>query len=130
MSYDAQTKEDLMAEVGKRKLAGRTINVTAQDKKEDIIAALTLDDETKDNENTSLKASGIPIVESKDTGVPEVGTTTPTNYSGVYINAADGEPYGLAVVEDEPSGRTHFAKNSVHFWNGTKEEFKAQFDKK
>ena len=75
------------------------------------------------------KETGVPVVEPKETGVPTVGSA-PTEYSGVYINNADGEPYGLAVVEDEPHGKTHFAKNSLHFWNGTKQEFKEQFEKK
>jgi len=42
----------------------------------------------------------------------------------------DSEPYHLKIVEDDLSGNTHHLKNQDHFWTGTKEQFKAQFDKK
>ncbi len=55
-------------------------------------------------------------------------------YSGLFVHIHDdpmkGEEFALAVVSDDPRGRTHFARNSIHMWNGTEEEFKLQFEKK
>jgi hypothetical protein len=39
------------------------------------------------------------------------------------------EPYQLMIVEDDPMGHTHHLKNQDHFWSGTEEQFKAQFDR-
>jgi hypothetical protein len=129
MEYPKLTKDELLAEVAKRGTEGRKLEVSAADKKEDIVSALELDDEAKENEAASNAASGIPNVEKKEPVLPSE-SLVPTEYKGIYVNSENGEPYGLAVVENEPSGKTHFCKNSVHFWQGTKEEFKAQFDKK
>lgn len=48
-------------------------------------------------------------------------------YEGKYTRKSDGEPYALAIVEDDPLGRTHKAINNVHSWEGTEAEFKAAF---
>jgi hypothetical protein len=40
------------------------------------------------------------------------------------------EPYKLKIIEDDPHGQTHHLKNQEHFWSGTAEQFKAQFEKK
>jgi hypothetical protein len=75
--------------------------------------------------------SNIPKVEGKS-NLPQVSDGTPKDedYSGSYTKIDDGEEYALAVVADAAMNRTHFAKNSVHSWNGTKEEFRTQFDVK
>lgn len=39
------------------------------------------------------------------------------------------EPYKLKIVEDDPHGQTHQAINQEHYWSGTEEQFKAQFEK-
>lgn len=41
----------------------------------------------------------------------------------------EAEPYKLKIVEDDPHGQTHRAINQEHFWSGTAEQFKAQFEK-
>jgi hypothetical protein len=74
----------------------------------------------------------IPRVDESTDNLPKVPGDQPPNtaYSGSYTKQSDGEEYALAVVEDDPNGRTHKAKNSLHFWEGTKAEFRAQFDVK
>ena len=59
-------------------------------------------------------------------------STDPTDldeYEGEYKQLATGETFGLKVVEDDPHGRTHHAKNVDHFWAGTADEFRAAFEK-
>ena len=59
-------------------------------------------------------------------------STKPTDlgeYKGSYKHKLYKEPFGLKVVEDETHGRTHHLKNVDHFWSGTEDEFKAQFEK-
>jgi hypothetical protein len=74
----------------------------------------------------------VPEVETKN--LPKVPGDEPAieTYSGHYIESASGQEFALSVVEynDARDGRTHFAKNSQKFWNGTADEFKAQFEKK
>jgi len=48
---------------------------------------------------------------------------------GTFKNSA-GEEFKLKIVEDAEDGRTHKLKNNEHFWEGTKEQFKAEFEKK
>lgn len=74
--------------------------------------------------------STLPQVEAKSLPVVPGSALPDGAYSGVYINNQDGEPYALAVVRDDPEGKTHKAKNNVHFWEGTAQEFKDRFDKK
>lgn len=50
-------------------------------------------------------------------------------FSGSYKRDSDGLVYALAVHEPDTYGRTHTAKNSAFFWQGTKEEFRQQFEK-
>jgi hypothetical protein len=59
-------------------------------------------------------------------------STEPTDldeYEGEYVQTSTGETYGLKVVENDPHGRTHHAKNVDHFWSGTEDEFKLQFER-
>jgi hypothetical protein len=51
-----------------------------------------------------------------------------SEFKGNYKKTDSGEPYALAVVSDDALGRTHKAKNSLHYWEGTAQEFKNQFD--
>ncbi len=46
-----------------------------------------------------------------------------------YENLRDGELYALEIVEGDPHGKTHKARNEAHFWEGTMAEFKASFDR-
>lgn len=76
--------------------------------------------------------SNIPKVEGKDafTGLPEAGGGYPpdSEFKGSYKKKSDGESYALAKVLDDPQGRTHKLKNTLHSWEGTEAEFKDQFD--
>lgn len=74
--------------------------------------------------------SNIPTVESDDANIPQVnGPTQPdySKFSGSYKKDDDGLVYALAVVNDDPLGRTHKALNSLRFWEGTAREFRDQF---
>jgi len=51
------------------------------------------------------------------------------DYKGKYTMKGEKEPYGLKEVKDDPHGRTHHLKNVNHYWEGTEEEFKEQFNK-
>lgn len=53
------------------------------------------------------------------------------SYKGSFVNRMDGEKYALATLPEKEveNKKTHFAKNNVHFWNGTEAEFRELFDK-
>lgn len=70
----------------------------------------------------------IPTVEDTPALPSAAEVPADSEYKGTY-KGKDGEKYALAVREDEPSEKTHFLKNSRHFWNGTLAEFKDQFEK-
>jgi hypothetical protein len=53
----------------------------------------------------------------------------PEDYKGKFVQNDSGEEFALAVVESDPIGRTHKLRNDEHFWEGTKDEFRAQFEK-
>lgn len=127
--YDTELKDDLLAEAQARNLPG--INTTSS--KADIVAALEDNDTAPAQPKPPLpplKASPIPQLPAE----PEIksdlmDTPKDEDYTdGIYVS--DGEQFAVCIVKDHPSGRTHFAKNSRHFWNGTEAEFKAKFDKK
>jgi len=61
---------------------------------------------------------------------PALVMPKPEDYKGSYTQNGTGEEFGLAVVESDPLGKTHKLRNDEHFWEGTKDEFKAQFEKK
>jgi hypothetical protein len=49
-----------------------------------------------------------------------------------YINKQDGELYYLKVISEEEAAlpkRTHQLKNEYHFWDGTIEDFREQFER-
>lgn len=61
----------------------------------------------------------------------EVSTTPPDlkDYKGSYTHASYPDKFGLKVMEDDPHGKTHHLKSVDHFWSGTEDEFKQQFEK-
>jgi hypothetical protein len=65
----------------------------------------------------------------------QVGPKEPTDlseYKGKYRQKdmpPDAPLFGLKIVDDDPYGNTHHLKNSEYHWSGTKEDFKANFDK-
>jgi len=50
-------------------------------------------------------------------------------FEGKFVRDSDGEQYALAIRENHILGRTHVAKNTVHTWEGTEEEFNKVFKK-
>lgn len=129
MNYSNLNKEELLAEIANRQAKGRLLEADLSGPKATLIEILTKDDEASGNQSVSNKLQGIPEVEALPAPA-QAGEKIPEKYSGTYINSVDGEPYGMAVIDDEPHGRTHFAKNTVHFWQGTKEEFNQIFTEK
>jgi len=126
------TKAELLEEVEKRRAIGRVIDLPENPTNADIQAALDLDDE--DAAEHAVKESGIDNLPDVATKLPNPipGDQAPTNdkYKGVYVSADDGEEYALAVLPFHPQGKTHCCKNRVHYWQGTKEQFRQTFEKK
>jgi hypothetical protein len=52
-------------------------------------------------------------------------------YKGRYRHLATGDIFGLKVLHGSEvrQNKTHHAKSARMFWDGTPEEFRAQFDK-
>lgn len=77
------------------------------------------------------KASHLPQVKAP-VELPATPSDDPKDEDyteGVFKKKSDGEDYAIAIKKDALSGRTHYAKNSAHFWNGTESEFDEQFSK-
>jgi hypothetical protein len=47
-----------------------------------------------------------------------------------HIHTATGEEYGLKIVKDDPRGKTHKLKNETHYFSGTEDDYKKNFEKK
>jgi hypothetical protein len=52
-------------------------------------------------------------------------------YKGEYKYLRTGEIFGLKVKDHKEvrSGKTHHLKSPLKFWDGTEDEFRANFDK-
>lgn len=133
-NYNAHNKDELVAESNARKLEG----VNTSSSKSDVIAALELSDEQSSDSSSETKDNTgheTPIIRStplvpSTKNEPALVQPKEKDYKGSYVKTDDGEEYGLAVVESDPLGKTHKLRNEEHFWEGTKDEFKAQFEKK
>ncbi len=142
-NYDAALKEDLFAEIEKRKGEGspnfESINTSSL--KPDLVASLQLDDDhkaSKPSETPEAKSGGkaiaIPKVEPKP--IPdEVSPELPKDEDythGLFVKLTGqdaGEQFAVAVHPEDSYGRTHTAKNSLHFWQGNAAQFREHFDK-
>ncbi len=77
---------------------------------------------TPDIRNQPVDLAGKPI------------DTTPADlkeFKGSYkykFSADKDERFGLKVIEDDPRGETHHLKSVNHYWSGTEQQFKEQFD--
>lgn len=131
MDYSKLKKDELLDEVAKRNAAGRELGVDSSSTKEDIIASLQIDDDDAEANTKSLDDGNLP--EGDRNNIPDVALpgAVPKNsdYKGRYKNKNDGETYALVVVEDDPNGNTHKLKNTAHYFEGSEEDFKANFDK-
>ena len=47
----------------------------------------------------------------------------------VWVYKRDGSLFSLKVVPDAEFGRTHKLKSQRHFWEGTEEQFRQQFER-
>lgn len=136
--YNDFTKEELLAECQSRGIEG----VASHTKKDDIIAALELNDEQSDKEPSvtaplpSPEKSNIPNVSAKN--VPEVpiedgGSFKDEDFTdGNYVMRKGdhvGEPFALCKHNPDVYGKTHTLKNNVHFWQGSEEQFRLAFEK-
>jgi len=155
--YANHNKEELLAEINARKIEGGHTMATH---KEDMIAALALDDEEKATAPDPVKPTETKAPEpAKQTpaeiAAPKVHAPVPSNipdvalpktdavrvfnqppphelYKGEYVELSTQEPYALAVLDKSQveNDKTHFLKNRVHFHQLTEAEFRAQFEKK
>jgi hypothetical protein len=80
-------------------------------------------------------ANPLKPTEAMKVGPLEVDTK---GYSGKYHKIGEpkgAEPYALKVVEEDDEaatsnyGHTHHLLNQEHYWTGTKQQFKDQFEK-
>lgn len=137
--YDTQSKEDLLA-IAK----ARGLPVGQQTLKADIITALEEDDKATEESAIAIQpppplpeksVSPIPFVKPADS--PDfLNPAQPFDHEytdGIFIKNegdAKGEEFALCVTDPNDYNCTHFLKNTVHFWSGSKSQFKEQFDKK
>lgn len=131
-NYAANNKADLLIEVEARKNehSPNFDGINQDSLKDDIVAALNLDDEHKATEATAASTAGLPEVD-EPLPIGELVEELPpaSAYKGRYRQKKDQRVYALAVVDDFLRGRTHKARNTRYFWEGTKAEFEAQFVK-
>ncbi len=130
-SYASHSKEELQKEYALRGLKGLEENAT----KGDIISALQENDEATVEQPKAplppLKASPIPQIQPVEEIVERAEGQPPNDHEytdGIYTDGV--EDFALAIVESERNDKTHFLKNSLHFWNGSETEFKLKFTKK
>jgi len=141
--YLELTKEELVNEIKDRRAAGRKIAVDLRASEDKLAAALESDD---------LENGDVP---SDPTVAPEEAEELTTDelsagaaaradgvvsrevpqdleeYKGQYRYLPTGEIFGLKILPtaDVRANKTHLAKSPLKFWDGTAEEFRAQFDK-
>jgi hypothetical protein len=83
-----------------------------------------------ENEKEAVAVAAEPHPLRTATGTPSQKPTDLDEYEGSFIYTATGEEFGLKKVEDDPHERTHHLKNEHHYWEGTEDEFKKDFEKK
>ncbi len=129
--YESQTKEILFAQIEERGIQ----NVTPKSLKEDMIAALQLQDEQdkqdaagKDLLPDAPKQADVPEGEVVKSNPPKNTEFTEGKFRMVEGNHV-GEVFALAVHEPDTYDRTHTLKNKEHFWQGNKAQFRVAFEK-
>lgn len=129
MNYDTMNKEELLTEALKRGLA-----VTNSNTKAEILEALE-DDDTKPVTTKPLPPpaeSPLPVAESL-ARVADSDPAQPFDHEftdGRFLKrtGTPGEEYALCVHPPNAYGLTHSAKNTLHFWQGTEDQFRLEFD--
>ena len=137
--YSTQLKDDLLSEIEARKSEGSPNfdGVSLGAKKEELVAAIELDDEHEASKPSATpearsagKAVEIPKVTVSDRA--EVICPNPPSdedFTSLATRVSDGLKYAVSVHPPDTYNKTHTAKNSANFWQGTDAEFRAQFDK-
>lgn len=138
--YTGKSSEDLLAIA---KARGLSLRKNASD--ETIIEALEEDDKETESAAAAIQppaplpikpVSLLPVVIAPDspTIINPAQPLDDEYTDGIFIHtlecASRGEEFALCVTEPNEYHCTHFLKNTVHFWSGTKSQFKEQFDKK
>lgn len=132
-NYDSHTVDELKAEIALRGLAA-----PAGALKADLVAELEEDD-TKPVVTPPLPPpakSPLPVVTIPEQGV-YIEKSQPDDHEftdGIYVYSIDdsqlhGEKFALCIHDPDTYENTHSLKNTAHFWQGTKAEFKAAFEK-
>lgn len=135
--YDKNTKEQLGEEVSARIQEGSPsfTALKSDATKPFIILALLEDDKlkaAKTSETAEAKSGGkavaIPVVKKKELAVVEAHNP-PGDHQFTFLarRDVDKQLYAVAVHEPNTYGRTHTAKNSESYWDGTMEQFRTQF---
>lgn len=131
--YDSHTKDELLTEAAARGIE----DVSASSLKEDIVAALALNDETPPDQPPSplppLVASPIPQVKPPEPSGADSEFPFPKDEEftgGLYVNKFDKLEYALCIHPANRYGKTHTLKNSHFVWTGTEEEFNGEFTHK
>ena len=139
-NYDTLTKDQLVDEIKKRRKAGSGITVDLRSDVAVLIAALVADytappekeQEPEKPQDTSVAKIKQEAAARAD-GVKEREVPQDLHeYAGNYKYLRTGETgFGLKILPDADvrAHRTHHAKSPLSFWDGTKEEFREQFDK-
>jgi len=146
--YAKLNKEDLVKLIKDRRGAGRVIKADMRAGEDILAAALDADDmENGDFDPKAKKPDPTVAPEgaeeltqkelSHGAAARADGVVTREvpedlhEYSGQYRYLPTGEIFGLKVLNsaDVRANRTHHAKSPLKFWDGTAEEFRAQFDK-
>lgn len=139
-NYQDSVKDDLFTEIEKRQKEGSPNfdNITTASLKEDLIAALELDDEHRGSksESTAEARSGGAAVEIPKVDVPAVAPAdcppppTSDKFTETRIRLSDKLEYAIAFHAPDTYGKTVTARNSAYFWQGTEKDLREQFDKK
>lgn len=136
--YANHEKADLQAEADSRKLNVTGTGASGAVIKEDLVKALEASD------SAAPGAPGAPVKTFAETAPPNIPKvkeaislagaepTPPAEdfTQGEFIRKSDGEKYALAVVKlTTLSDRTHRLMNTLHYWEGTEQQFIESFTK-
>lgn len=133
--YATDSKETLIVEIKDRRTAGRKLPVDLRANEDALRAALEADDvdngEFTEDKEISAEELSLGAAARAD-GVTERQVPDDLDeYSGQYRYLPTGEIFGLQIKHDLDvrAHKTHHAKSPLKFWDGTAEEFRANFDK-
>jgi len=134
--YADLEKGELVEAIKARRAAGRKIPVDLRANEEHLAAALDADDMDhgdfdQDAKELTPEALSIGAAARADGVVTREVPDDLKDYEGQYRYLATGEVFGLKVLPagEVRANKTHTAKSPLKFWDGTAEQFRAQFEK-